>query len=485
MPDRAGKYEVKETLKRSGPVEVLRVRGPQGEGKLYWFEVHDPRSRERFLRYRGALKRLADLGALPQGVEISARPGRYYVYWPETDLPPPPKGRRTREALRAVEAILAESGYPLEAAALAGEGGKVVVTDLEPLAEPVPRGKAGGRKAPPRPASRLPGVVLGVLGLFLLALGVERYLNPPVVVLPDLVGKSVTEAERALRSSGLILTFVPQSLPDTPPGVIVDQSPPAGTRLKPGRRVRLFYSHPEERRVPVLTGRSLAEAEAELAELGYRVGEPAWIHDPSPPDTVLATSPPANTPLPSGAEVKLLVSLGPRPERTLVPDLRDTTPKEEEALLRLAGLEVGRRERVPAPYPEDTLIGQSPRAKTVIEVGAPVATARSEAPEVLLPEQNPAQRAPGPAPTPSPSPVQTGVVLEEGERRVPLVLRLPPDLEGRSVRLVVTDENGTRVLYEGPTQKGWRLEGEVAVKGKATFRLYVGDYLYQEWDVGP
>jgi len=478
---------------REGFLETLRVRGPEGEGRLYWFEVHDPEARAAFFRYRNALKRLERLEALPPGVEISARPGRYYVFWPAAGEPVPPKGRRAKKKLAEIEAALRPFGYRVSEAVLGSEGGRPVVLELHPFptapAEPEP---AAPRRPRPAFSGWLPGVVLAALGVLLLLAGAERYFNPPSVVLPNLVGKTAKEAERALKGSGLVLEFSPDSRPEAPAGVIVEQDPPPGTRLKPGRRVRLVYNQPELRQVPALAGKTRAEAEALLSELGYRVAPPAEVYDDTPADRVLASDPPAGTPLAAGEAVRLLVSRGPIPERTLVPDLEGTDPEEAQALLELAGLALGREETLPSPLPEGTLLAQSPKPGTVIETGAPVVTARAVAPEVQIPTAFPtAQGAPEalpePTPTPAPSPAlnPSPAPLAAGEYRVPLDVRLPPDLEGRQVRLVVEDQDGRRVLYEGPTQKGWRLQGEVTVRGEARFKLYVGDYLYQSWTVRP
>ncbi len=491
VPERGGKYEVLTTEAREGFLETLRVRGPGGEGRLYWFEVHDPEARAAFFQYRNAIKRLERLGALPPGVEISAKPGRYYVFWPAAGEVAPPKGRRARRQLAEIEAALRPFGYRLSEAVVGSEGGRTRVLELHPFpsapAEPAPSAPPRRRRAP---VAWLPGLVLAALGALLLLAGAQRYFNPPSVTLPNLVGKTADEARRALRHAGLVLQFVPDSRPDAPAGVILEQDPPPGTRLKPGRRVQLVYNRPELRQVPALAGKTRAEAEAALSELGYRVAPPAETYDAAPVDTVLASDPPAGTPLAAGETVRLLVSRGPLPRRTLVPDLEDADPEEAKALLELAGLQLGQEERLPSPLPEGTLLAQSPKPGTVIETGAPVVTARAVHPEVLVPEA-PATPPPGPTPTettpppPGTPPATEAPPLAEGERRVPLEVRLPPDLEGRKVRLLVQDENGTRVLYEGPTQKGWRLEGEVAIKGRAHFRLYVGDYLYQEWTVEP
>ncbi len=479
MPELGGKYEVLRSEPREGFLESYWVKGPEGEGRLYWFEVHDPEARAAFFRYRNALKRLERLGALPEGVELSARPGRYYVFWPEVGEAGPPKGRRARRRLAEIEAALKPFGYRLEAATLGQQRGAPVVLELHPFptAAPEPEAPPTARRRL-APALWLPGLVLAALGLFLLALGANRYLNPPSFVVPNVVGLPAQKAERALSGKGLTLVFSEESHPDAPAGVVIRVTPPPGSRIKPGRRVELVVNRPEFRQVPATNGETLDRARALLRERGYRLGPVARTYDESPAGTVLASLPPAGTPLPAKAEVRLLVSLGPAPERTLVPDLKGASPEEAQRLLELAGLKAGQEERLPSPLPEGTLLAQSPKPGTVIEAGAPVVTARAVHPEVLLPEPKPAAPEVPETPVPPSEPAPGGTP-------VPLDLTLPEGLEGKPVKLTVSDDAGTRVLYEGPTQKGWRLSGEVPVRGEATFRLYVGDFLYKEWKVQP
>jgi len=486
VPELGGEYEILRSDPREGFLESHWVRGPDGEGRLFWFEVHDPEARTAFFRYRNALKRLERLGALPQGVRVSARPGRYFVFWPATGETSPPKGRRARRRLAEIEAALRPFGYRLEAAALGQRAGRPVVLELHPFPTGSPEPERTGRAPRQRRlVTWLPGLVLAALGTLLIALGANRYLNPPSYTIPNVIGMPAQQAERALSGKGLTLVFSEESHPDAPAGVVIRVTPPPGSRIKPGRRVELVVNRPEIRQVPALTGKTLDQARTLLAEAGYTVGSLARIHSESPAGTVLASLPPAGTPLPAKSKVRLLVSLGPAPKRTLVPDLKNATPEEAQKLLELAGLQAGQEVKLPSPLPEGTLLAQSPKPGTVIDVGAPVVTARAVHPEVLLPptpkeNPNPGSTAPIPPQEP-PATTPPG----PGSISVPLDLSLPEDLVGKPAKLTVTDDDGTRVLYQGPTQKGWRLSGEVPVRGQATFRLYVGDFLYKEWTVTP
>ncbi len=486
VPEVVGKYQVLREGPLKGFVRALEVQGPSGPGKLYWFEVHDPEARAAFFRYRNALKRLERLGALPQGLEVSAKPGRYYVFWPQGHEIVPPKGRRARRKLAEIENALAPLGYAVDPEAVSLTGGHLQILDLPPELQTSPARPAADRIPRTRTLFRwLPGFVLGLLGLALGAIGVDRYLNPPIFTVPPITGRTVQEALKALRGKGLEIVFQEESRPEQPAGTVLEVTPPPGTQIKPGRRIRLIINRPEAHRVPKIVGQRLAVASQRLEAEGYQLGRVVRTYDASPAGTVLATLPPVGFALPTGQSVDLLVSEGPQKPLTMVPKLQGLPAQTAEALVAMAKLTLGREEKLPSPETPGTVIAQTPEPGTVIEEGTPVTLTIAEAVEILRPKTSPTNGAAPPTPTTPPTaPPSLPPPAAQGPT-VPIRLSLPPGLEGKPVRLTVTDDNGTRTLYEGPTQKGWKIEGEVPVKGKALFKLYVGDFLYQQWTATP
>ncbi len=71
------------------------------------------------------------------------------------------------------------------------------------------------------------------------------------IIVPDLIGKSLTEARKILADSSLIIgkiNYQPSStlLPNT----ILDQYPSSGNSLNPGNAVDLFVTKPSDRNIP-------------------------------------------------------------------------------------------------------------------------------------------------------------------------------------------------------------------------------------------
>jgi len=66
-------------------------------------------------------------------------------------------------------------------------------------------------------------------------------------------------------------------------------------------------------------------------------------------------------------------------------------------------------------------------------------------------------------------------------RTVTLALNLPQEAEGRQVRLVLVDDRGEHLVYEGEGRGGLRVSGTYEAVGEARFRLYMDGELVQEW----
>ena len=87
------RYPVLETLESRDGVTLYRVEG----GLVFYFDVRTPQDKDRFYRYRAAIRRLEELGLLE--AQVSAKPGRYYAFFPERPL----SGRRPpKEVLAAL-----------------------------------------------------------------------------------------------------------------------------------------------------------------------------------------------------------------------------------------------------------------------------------------------------------------------------------------------------------------------------------------------
>jgi beta-lactam-binding protein with PASTA domain len=350
-----------------GKYEILRQR-PSGEGRtvvhatdpagrpvrIVWYDV-PPEAEAAFERYRRALRRLArEPDVLLR--EVVSRPGARYVVWDVADGEPvdrPDAGWRAR---------LERAGVPPESARLLRRGRTTVLAGLgwggpEATAPDEPAPPAAAPKTPAAPrAPRLPslgptartwlvGALLGLAAVGLVLAGWLRADNDTVAAMPELAGRPAEEAADRLAELGLQVE--PRALPSGgPAGTVLATDPAPGALLRPGRTVRLDYVRPRDgavaRAVPALTGRPLPAAEARLAPADLRLGDVARVPARLPAGTVLAQRPAAGATAAAGDAVHLLVSDGPQPARSFLPDLVGRDLDEARALARLAGLPADR-----------------------------------------------------------------------------------------------------------------------------------------------
>jgi len=142
--------------------------------------------------------------------------------------------------------------------------------------------------------------------------------------LPDLTHLTVEQARKVIEPSGLPLVQTAARFdPGVPRGRIIAQSPLPGTFVRPPHRVQVTVSLGEEfASVPALFGESERSAGLLLEKTGLAIGGVTRApSDAVGEGLVVATDPPAETVLPHGAPVGLLVSTGLGVEAFVMPNL--------------------------------------------------------------------------------------------------------------------------------------------------------------------
>jgi serine/threonine-protein kinase len=243
---------------------------------------------------------------------------------------------------------------------------------------------------------------------------------------PNVVGKSEQAAGAALRSAGL--NPVPSLSPSTTvaTGLVISETPPAGSLVKKGSRVSILVSGgPASAALLDVEGLSASEAVSRLRKAGFK---PTTKMQPSTTvqaGKVIGTNPPAGTELQLGSSVTVLVSSGP--EVVHVPDVVGQSLRAAEATLTNLGLAVGTvTQKVASGQSPGTVLSQSPARGASAHVGdkvnLTVAQASNEAvvPNVVGKSEALAAAAlgeagfkPSTAPASTTEPAQVGVVLKQ------------------------------------------------------------------------
>lgn len=157
---------------------------------------------------------------------------------------------------------------------------------------------------------------------------------------PVVDGLTLAAAEEALVAEGLLVGSVERSFnEEVEDGLVISSSADPAVQVETGERVDLVISGgPEPRVVPDLTGRTQAEAEAALAELGLVAVIAEDFSETIAEGLVVSNDPVVDSTIERGGEVTLTLSLGL--PFILVPDVSEMSASDAADALTAAGFVV-------------------------------------------------------------------------------------------------------------------------------------------------
>lgn len=197
------------------------------------------------------------------------------------------------------------------------------------------------------PYGSLQRVVLLYAGLPLLLLlfvylVMDNFVMPSITrhgtefPLPDFTNQRLIEVQFSIAELGLKHEVASQEYsPGKEKGIILNQFPVAGTKVKEGRTIK-FVTSMGQKLVPIpqMAGRSVRQSMLDLEGSGLILGEIAWaISDTLPERVVVFSYPASGTEIPLGSPVNLMVNRGRATSFTYMPKVIGLTLNE--ALKRL------------------------------------------------------------------------------------------------------------------------------------------------------
>lgn len=243
-----------------------------------------------------------------------------------------------------------------------------------------PRAPARKKK---RPKWLIPAVVAGLFLLGAAAFGVTYYLtSPSTVVVPDLKGKTMSEAQKAADDAGLKLVVSKEVNSETvKPGRVISQDPAAGEKLKKGSTVKVVVSRGLDMvSVPSVVGKTPEEASDILKKAGLILGKTDdQFSDTVADNTIISQSPKAGGKVEKGSSVDIVISRGS--ETVQVPDVVNNTKGEATSILENAGFKVDTFEDYSDSIAADHVIRQSPEANAKAKKGSTVTITISKGPK--------------------------------------------------------------------------------------------------------
>jgi serine/threonine-protein kinase len=312
-----------------------------------------------------------------------------------------------------------------------------------------------------------PLFILGaVLLVFLLMIGglvffFNQYTNVQVVQVPNIEGKSLTEARKMASEVGLNLLENEERVfsEELAENYIVTQQPVGGERIKQSRPLNITVSKgPQLIEIPNFVGDSLREALLELDNLSLNSGDIQYIFRLSEdPGTVINQIPAAGAEVEKGSEITLFVSRGERDISVRMPDLTGLHQTEAVSLIRDKGLNVGQISvENSSRFADGQVISQSVRAGEYLPKGIAVDFVISKGAENSSAENFHSNR------------ISINVT---GSKR-------------REVRIVIEDDNGEEQVYQAVHEPGDNIVRDIQSQGETELRVYFDDQLIKSENFG-
>ena len=222
--------------------------------------------------------------------------------------------------------------------------------------------------------------VLMTVGVFVLGAALMNFVVMPLlihqrgtVIVPDVRQMSEKQAEKFLSQTSLKMELERREHhPDVPEGFIISQRPRANESVKERRTVAVVVSlGARTLTVPDIKGQSLRQGELSLSGGRLRAGRVARVLEESDVrERVVSCSPSPGAAVVEGTAVDILVGIGGRPKRYLMPDLAGQDllfVKEtlEKRGFRVSGVRYESRKDV---YP-NTVVDQTPKPGAMIREG--------------------------------------------------------------------------------------------------------------------
>jgi serine/threonine-protein kinase len=206
--------------------------------------------------------------------------------------------------------------------------------------------------------------LLGATFLLFFGIAMRVALSADQVLVPDLTGRTLSDASGLLAGLGLELRNDPNRRPhdQVPAGNVMQQEPLAGVEARPGRTIRVWLSAgPRAMQVPALIAQADRTARMRLEQQGLELASVSEFRSPEyPPDSVVAQQPPADSNAPS---VSLLINRGEARTTYVMPDVIGMSGDRVENVLRSHGFRVTIVGSLPYPgVPAGVVVRQEPPA---------------------------------------------------------------------------------------------------------------------------
>ena len=214
-------------------------------------------------------------------------------------------------------------------------------------------------------------LLLGFFSGFFLSFG--KFWSSVEITVPDVTGKQLTLARQILEDQHLRVTVAEAYDASVPVGVVVSQTPEAGTKVKEERTITIYVSKGgEELEMPNLRGLKQSDAIDKLQQMGLRLGSAYETFSDEDSGTVISQDPRSGTRISKGQSVDITVSKGQKIKKITVPDVKGVPSDRARTMIEGSGLKVGSISEEESTQAAGTVVSQSPSAGSEADSGSAV-----------------------------------------------------------------------------------------------------------------
>ena len=302
----------------------------------------------------------------------------------------------------------------------------------------------------------------GALFAFILAflwafLSFGNFWSNSTVDVPNVVGKQLSVATRLLEERHLRVSSSEVTNSDVPAGQVISQSPEPGESVKEQRLVHLVVSKGAgDITIPDLQGMSFDQAREKLKSLGLSIGKVTYVSDTSKDDgVVISQGLQAGGKASKGATVDITVNQT-KSSTIEIPNVVGMTIKEAKEALGNLGLSISK------------ISGSNEDTAIVTDVSpAPGSSVKRDESVSLVGEAKADKKD-------SQSSKNSGITKGE------IDVTVPNGKPSQHIKVVIIDDEGSRVVYDGTNAPGDRIVKRVSGSGNVRVQTFLNGALVQE-----
>ena len=300
------------------------------------------------------------------------------------------------------------------------------------------------------------GAVFAFILAFLWAfLSFGNFWSNSTVDVPNVVGKQLSVATRLLEERHLRVSSSEVTNSDVPAGQVISQSPEPGETVKEQRMVHLVVSKGAgDITIPDLQGMSFDQAREKLKALGLSIGKISYTSDTSKDDgVVISQGLQAGGKASKGATVDITIN---QTKSTMVeiPNVVGMTIKEAKEALGNLGLSISK------------ISGSNEDTAVVSAVSpAPGSSVKRDESVTLVGQAKDGKKESNKA---------------GGTTKGTVDITVPNGRSAQQVKIVLIDDEGGRVVYDGSNAPGDRIIKNVSGTGNVRVQIYLNNALVQE-----